>query len=109
MLENLPVSLDHVASVQQARTKLRQDDYCVILTEAVLPDGNWIDVLHLAREHPAEIEVVATSPHADARFWAEALNFGAYDVLAQPFDEPEVRRILHDACMRCDRKAMAAL
>ena len=36
----------------------------------------------------------------DARFWAEALNLGAYDLLAQPFYAPEVRRILYNACSR---------
>ena len=72
----------------------------MILTEAALPDGNWLDVLHLTRETPHEIQVIVTDPHADARFWAEALNLGAYDLLAQPFYEPEVRRILYNACSR---------
>ena len=45
-------------------------------------------------------EVIVTDPQADARFWAEALNLGAYDLLAQPFYAPEVRRILYNACAR---------
>ncbi len=100
MLQALPLALDHEESVQQARAKLRQNTYDVILTEATLPDGNWLDVLHLTRETPHEVEVIVTDPHADARFWAEALNLGAYDLLAQPFYEPEVRRILYNACSR---------
>jgi len=100
MLHALPVALDDVATVQQARAQLRTDDYDVVLTEAALPDGNWLDVLHLVREHPRDIEVIVTDPQADARFWAEALNLGAYDLLAQPFYEPEVRRILYNACSR---------
>jgi DNA-binding NtrC family response regulator len=100
MLHSLPLALDHAHSVQQARAKLRQSDYEVILTEAALPDGNWLDVLHVARKHPAELEVIVTDPHADARFWSEALNLGAYDLVSQPFYEPEVRRILSNACSR---------
>ena len=49
---------------------------------------------------PREVQVVVTHPHADARFWSEALNLGAYDLLTQPFYEPEVRRILYNACSR---------
>jgi DNA-binding NtrC family response regulator len=98
MLHALPVVLDHVGTLVHARAKLQQEDYEVILTEAALPDGNWLDALHLARESPREPEVVVTDPLADARFWAEALNLGAYDLLAQPFYEPEVRRILYNAC-----------
>ncbi len=100
MLQELPVILDHAASLQQARTKLRRNDYQVVLTEATLPDGNWLDTLHLARECPRPLEVIVTDAQADARFWTEALNLGAYDLLAQPFYEPEVRRILHNACSR---------
>jgi DNA-binding NtrC family response regulator len=87
---------------------LQQDDYCVILTEADLPDGKWLDALHLARQYPQELEVIVTDPLADARFWAEALNLGAYDMLAQPFYEPEVRRILYNACSRASALALAA-
>ena len=75
-------------------------NYEVILTEAALPDGKWLDVLRLAREYPREVEVIVTDSQADDRFWAEALNLGAYDLLAQPFYEPEVRRILYNACSR---------
>ena len=100
MLHSLPLLLEYASTVQQLRAKLRQSDYDVILTEAALPDGNWLDVLHVARKHPAEIEVIVTDPQADARFWAEALNLGAYDLVSQPFYEPEVRRILYNACSR---------
>ncbi len=100
MLHTLPLKLEHVPSLCHARTRLNQLDYDVILTEANLPDGKWLDVLHLVRECPRETEVIVTDPQADARFWAEALNLGAYDLLAQPFCEPEVRRILFNACSR---------
>jgi len=100
MLQGLPLVLHHAETLQQARTRLYQEEYNAILTEADLPDGRWLDVLHLAREYPQELEVIVTDPHADARFWAEALNLGAYDLLAQPFYEPEVRRILFNACSR---------
>jgi len=102
---------DHAGTIQQARAKLQQEDYDVILTEAALPDGKWLDVLHLARECAQEVEVIVTDPQADAHFWAEALNLGAYDLLAQPFYEPEVRRILYNACSRPSYQAapMAAV
>jgi DNA-binding NtrC family response regulator len=100
MLHALPLELEHVPSLLKARTQLQHQEYDVILTEAALPDGKWLDVLHLVRECPRETEVIVTDPQADARFWAEALNLGAYDLLAQPFYEPEVRRILFNACSR---------
>jgi DNA-binding NtrC family response regulator len=98
MLQGLPLIVEQAKDLQHARARLRENDYQALLTEASLPDGNWLDVLHLAREYPQELQVLVTSPQADARLWAEALNLGVYDVLAQPFYEPEVRRILSNAC-----------
>jgi len=43
---------------------------------------------------------MVASRFADERFWAEALNLGAYDVLAKPFDAEEVNRTLTSAWMR---------
>ena len=37
--------------------------------------------------------LIVTSLLADEHLWAEALNIGAYDVLAKPFDRKEVIRI----------------
>ena len=58
----LPLALDHVETVREARNQLHRNDYDVILTEAALPDGKWLDVLHLARESPHELEVIVTDP-----------------------------------------------
>jgi DNA-binding NtrC family response regulator len=100
MLRPLPLAFDHVRDLRQARSKLRHSRYPVILTEAGLPDGSWLDVLSLAQEIVPRAEVIVTDRYADTSFWAEALNLGAYDLLAQPFYEPEVRRILSNACSR---------
>lgn len=100
MLLDLPVILDHEPTLQRARSKLRQDCYQVVLTEAALPDGSWVDALCLAREISPDLAVIVTSRQADAHLWAEALNLGAYDLLVQPFYKPEVARILSNACSR---------
>ena len=100
MLHALPVALEHARTLAQARAKLLSTDYDVILTESAFPSGTWLDVLHLVREAPREVRVIVTDPKADARFWTEALNLGAFDLLTQPFEENEVRRIIQNACTR---------
>ena len=100
MLHSLPVVLEHADNLKQARIRLFQRPYDAVLTESKLPDGNWMDVLHLVRESPYETQLIVTDPHADSQLWSEVLNFGAYDVVPQPFYEPEVRRILYNACTR---------
>src|SRR6266498_3125550 len=94
MLEPLNLVFDSVETVRQARAKLADASYEVVLTEAQLTDGEWLDVLEMAQEMRPRARVIVTDPLADGRFWAEALNLGAYDLVAQPFYESEVRRIL---------------
>jgi two-component system, OmpR family, response regulator QseB len=97
-LHTLRLVVEHVSTLRQARLQLQHEKYDVVVTEAVVPDGNWMDVLHLARKSSRELRVVITDSHADARFRAEVLAMGAYDLLTQPSCEPEVRRILYRAC-----------
>jgi len=108
MLGSLPVPLEHVADLQHARATILAEPYRVILTEAMLPDGTWRDVVDMAHRLTPGPAVIVTDASADARFWAEALNLGAYDLIAQPFAAAEVRRILSYACSRLSDKSRTA-
>ena len=98
MLDNVPLHLVHVLNLKEAASMLKYGNFQVVLTEATLEDGTWLDVLRIARSSNAKL--VVTHPWADARFWAEAINMGAYDLLAQPFFGSEVRRVLASASGR---------
>jgi two-component system, NtrC family, response regulator PilR len=97
MLGPLSIPLKHAADLRFARSTLDREKYGVILTEARLADGNWEDVIDLVEKRDPLCAVVVTHPFADARFWADAIETGAYDVLAQPFCCSEVQRILSNA------------
>jgi len=98
MLDDISVPVVHAANLTEAAAKLKTGRFKVVLTEANLEDGTWQNVLELTRA--AGIELVVTSAWADARFWAAAINLGAYDMLAQPFSRMEVRRVLAGATSR---------
>lgn len=109
IVRDLPLRVHCVESLRQARTWLPKHDYQVVLTAGLLSDGNWLDVMHMVRDDPRDLPVIVTDPQADARFWSEALNLGAFDLLAQPFYPPEVRRILSNACCRVPASYPAVL
>jgi DNA-binding response OmpR family regulator len=69
----------------------------VVIAETDVPDWHWKKVLQdlLGLERPPQL--IVTSRNADDRLWAEALNVGAYDVLAQPFERAEVERAVESA------------
>ena len=66
----------------------------LVLCERDLGQDTWKDVLAQATLMLHSPLIIVTSRLADEHLWAEALNLGAYDVLAQPFDATEVIRIL---------------
>ena len=107
ILHALPFVVEHAATLQHARALLELNKYDAIVTEVALTDGTWLDVLHLVRESPDELRVIVTDERADNHFRAEAMNFGAYDVLSKPLSEPEVRRILCNACTGATSKLAA--
>lgn len=71
---------------------LRQHEISVILCERDLIPGTWIDVRENIYDMPHPPSLIVTSRLADDHLWAEALNLGAWNVLAKPFDRGEVLR-----------------
>jgi hypothetical protein len=55
----------------------------------------WPVVLQKIVRLPDPPLLIVTSRLADERLWAEALNLGAWDVLAKPLDRQEVSRVLN--------------
>jgi DNA-binding NtrC family response regulator len=86
--------------IQKAHTlvsgvaKLRQNRFPVVLCERDLMPGTWREMLAEAERLPPPPFLIVASRLADESLWAEALNIGAYDVLAKPFDTAEVVRIV---------------
>jgi DNA-binding response OmpR family regulator len=74
----------------------------VVLCEDFLP-GAWRDLLVHTALLPDPPSIIVASRLADDCLWAEALNLGAYDVLAKPFDMAELTRSLHLAWLHSQR------
>jgi len=79
-------------------TFLKRHEVSVVLCERDLAPGEtWIDMLENVKHLSHPPSFIVTSRLADDRLWAEALNLGAWDVLAKPFDRIEVLRGLRSA------------
>ena len=85
------------ASVEAATAAMSQARIPIVVTERDLPGASWRDILDRALLLPGSPVLIVTSRLADEYLWAEALNLGAYDVLAKPFDAQEVIRVIGSA------------
>ena len=105
ILKRLQVTLDPsrrftvnpCATLAYGLAALRKRQFEVVVCEQDLPPGSWKDVIEQVTILPNPPSLIVTSRLADERLWAEALNLGAYDVLAKPFDRTEVMRVVSAA------------
>jgi len=80
----------------------------VVIAETEVPDWHWKKVLHDLQGLERPPQLIVTSRNADDRLWAEALNVGAYDVLAQPLERAEVERAVESARRHFEVRPMGA-
>lgn len=85
-------------SVAEARKIAGRHRLDLVITDRNLPDGDWRRLREAFK--PFSQPLIVTSRLADDYLWAEVLNEGGYDVLAQPFDREEVTRVISAATRR---------
>jgi DNA-binding response OmpR family regulator len=88
--------------VEEAVALLRTNRIPVVIVE-----GSWRPILERLAEFPERPSIVVTALFADEALWAEVLNIGGYDVMAQPFDRDEVLRITESAMRSASRDSLA--
>jgi CheY-like chemotaxis protein len=99
-----PSQLSRTATLTAALVALRRAEYAVAICERDLGDASWKDLLECTRGLMNPPLLIVTSRLADEYLWAEALNLGAHDVLAKPFEPAEVTRVVSLACLRWQRE-----
>ena len=97
-----------VSTCREALAHARRYDTGVVICERALPDGDWKHMMSKLESLPLRPSLIVTSRLADELLWAEVFNLGGYDVLAQPFDSDEVRRVVSLAWHDYNRRARVA-
>ncbi len=97
MLVGIASSCERVPTLSTARQKLEAGTFGAVLTDVHLEDGTWLDVVRLAGQAGHGPAVIVANELADTRFWLDALDLGAYDVLSKPFYRDEVQWTMANA------------
>ena len=99
----------------QARDRKRALEYLerqpvqVVVTNAESPAWPWKKALQDLQRMTRPPQLVVSSRLADESLWAEVLNWGAYDLLAEPFQREEVERVIASARRHFDPLVPQAL
>lgn len=107
-LDSLGVMAWAAETCQEARGLLeKRPRVDVVITDLSLPDGNWCDVFKHLIDNDIHASMVVTARQADERLWSEVLWRGAYDLLEEPYEDADVRRVVEGA-VRANQGARAA-
>jgi len=66
----------------------------VVIADGDFSDWHWKQVWRDLQRLPHPPQLVVTSRLCDESLWSEVLNWGGYDVLAEPFRRDEVERVI---------------
>src|SRR5215211_2597566 len=84
------MSVMSVHSYREAMCALVKKHIVAILCDETLPDGSWKDIvgqIAMIQEPPLLLLLVSLS---NRMLWAEAIDFGVYDVISKPLDPTEI-------------------
>ena len=92
-------SLYKAFTLGAALNALQENRIPIVVCDADLLWTTWTQFLDQLTLFPCSPYLIVSSRLANDCLWAEALHHGACDVLAKPFDNHEVIRILSSAWM----------
>ena len=69
----------------------------LVFTDTQLPDGTWADILALAEKAKLPVNVIVVARVVDTRFYVEAIETGAFDFLAPPFNATDLAYVVRSA------------
>jgi DNA-binding NtrC family response regulator len=107
-LESCGIEVLPVCDCNEARRMLEtKPPVQVVITDSALPDGNWRRVLEIVAQECTNIEVVVSLRLGDSTLWLDVLEQGGYDVLVEPYQDEEIRRIVEAAVARSHAEAIS--
>lgn len=69
----------------------------LVFTDIRLPDGDWSDVVNLAANASAPVNVIVVAAHVDVALYIETMEGGAFDFIVTPPSAPELLHIVRIA------------
>ncbi len=92
------LDVEWVVGFQDAVRKLSgSTHYDLLLVDAELADGSWRNLLLFVQNSGMTCEMIICARLGDHQLWAEVIQCGAYDLIAEPFEGQEVIRIVNSA------------
>jgi len=108
-LKDLRIETYSVATCQEAKHLISQCKPHLIFTEDALVDGSWTRVLRMAEDADVPLNVIVVGTLPDTRQYLSAMERGAFDFLAPPFEHQPLKFVVRSAALDVQRRREALL
>jgi DNA-binding NtrC family response regulator len=96
-LAKIGCDVDVFEDPQKALNQIKSADYDVVITDIVMNNINGIQILEEVRKKSLKTRVIIITGFATAALAREAMEKGAFDMIAKPFKPADLRRIVANA------------
>lgn len=96
-LMKMGLSVETAVGVEDAKDKLDNNDYALVLTDMRMPDGSGLEVVQYIDELMLDTPVAVITAFGNADQAVEALKAGAFDYLQKPITLSQLRSLVKSA------------
>ena len=104
-LMKMGLRVDTAAGVEEAKDRLDNNDYSLVLTDMRMPDGSGLEVVQYIDELMLDTPVAVITAFGNADQAVEALKAGAFDYLQKPITLSQLRSLVKSAVSVSDNTA----
>ncbi|NVJ59100.1 MAG: nitrogen regulation protein NR(I) [Gammaproteobacteria bacterium] len=96
-LEDEGFKVTTAANANEARAKLSQHEFNVVLSDIRMPGEDGLSLLKEIKQQDIELPVIIMTAHSDLESAVNAYEFGAFDYLPKPFDVDQAIELVNRA------------
>ena len=97
VLEKVGCDVELFEDPQKALNRIREKKFDIVITDIMMPDVNGIQILEEARKKSDITKVIIITGYATVALAREAMDKGAFDMIAKPFTPDDLRSVIAKA------------
>jgi two-component system response regulator PilR (NtrC family) len=96
------MEVETARSVTDAQTTLAERSFDLVLCDILMPDGNGLELLKEIKAAAPNTAVIMMTAYSSTKTAIEAMKLGAYDYIAKPFNNEEMKVLAQKALERVE-------
>jgi DNA-binding NtrC family response regulator len=108
VLKDLSAETHTVSTCKEAAALISRCKPHAVFTQSSLADGSWLTIQNMAEDAKVPLSVVVISDVTDTNKYLSAMEGGAFDFVAAPFEHEPVKFVLRSAALDAQRRREAS-